>query len=41
LRDQLNDRQRQIDYYTHFMTVEKIDIQIEIENLRDFIAVER
>ena len=41
LREMVDDRKRQITYYDHFNNVEKIDIQIEIENLKDFIQREK
>ena len=41
LREMVDDRKRQITYYDHFNNVEKIDIYIEIENLKDFIQREK
>ncbi len=41
LREMVDDRKKQITYFDHFMSVEKIDITIEIENLKDLISHER
>lgn len=37
----VDDRKKQITYYDHFMSVEKVDMTIEIENLKDLIDRER
>ena len=41
LREKVDNRKKEITYYDHFMSVEKIDITIEIENLRDMIQREK
>lgn len=41
LREMVDDRKKQITYFDHFMSVEKVDITIEIENLKDQIGHER
>lgn len=41
LRQMVDDRKKQITYYDHFMSVEKVDMTIEIENLKDLIDRER
>jgi hypothetical protein len=41
LREMVDKRKKEITYFDHFMSVEKIDITIEIENLRDHIQREK
>lgn len=41
LREQVDQRKREITYFDNFMSVTKIDITIEIENLRDNIQREK
>lgn len=41
LREMVDKRKKEITYYDHFMNVERVDITIEIENLRDSIQREK
>jgi hypothetical protein len=41
MREQLDKRKREIDYYDHFMKFDRVEIQIEIEMLKGKIEKER